>query len=117
MKRILTLLLFSMAALAQSHGLLIAWTPGTCPVGQTCGTAVNFNVMRSTVSGGPYSQIAQTTANITNFVDSTGTPGQKYFYVIQAVATGAPVASSPEGSGTFPFPPAPAPSSPTVTPQ
>lgn len=117
MKRLMMLLFFSAAVFAQQHGLSLAWTAGTCPTGQTCGATANYNVMRSTTSGGPYTQIAQTTGTVTTFLDTTGVPGTKYFYVIQALASGAPPAQSGEGSGVFPFPPAPAPGPPTVTQQ
>ena len=116
------ILFFTFAALGAAqppnvHGLLVTWPAGACPAGQTCGATTGYNVMRSTTSGGPYTQVGQTTAAITSFLDTTGISGTTYFYVIQALATGAPPSQGGEASGVFPFPPAPAPGIPTVKQQ
>ena len=117
-----SILFLTLAGLASAqqptvHGLLVTWPAGTCPAGATCGATIGYNVMRSTTQGGPYTQVGQTTPAVTTFLDSTGVPGTTYFYVIQALATGAPPSQGGEASGVFPFPPAPVPGIPTVKQQ
>jgi hypothetical protein len=47
--------------------------------------ASGYNVLRSTTSGGPYTQIAQVTPRTTlTYVDSTVTAGTTYYYVLQS---------------------------------
>ena len=47
--------------------------------------ASGYNVLRSTTSGGPYTQIAQVTPRTTlTYVDSTVTAGTTYYYVLRA---------------------------------
>lgn len=72
----------SVAVWAQSgHSVTIAWT-------YTQGTdlAVGFNVYRSTVTGGPYTQINTTLIpiNTLTFTDSIVVGGTSYFYVVDA---------------------------------
>jgi hypothetical protein len=85
-------------AQAVQHGVNVTWTAGTPTAGQVAATG--WKVDRSTVTGGPYTQIAAVT--VTNYLDTTGTAGTKYFYVIVGTAPGAIDAnSSPEASATF----------------
>ena len=70
--------------------------------------ASGYNVYRSTVSGGPYTQIAQNVATadpgpgLTNafmYSDSAGlTTGTEYFYVVRAVQSGSETVQSNEAS-------------------
>ncbi len=47
--------------------------------------ASGYDVLRSTISGGPYTQIAQVTPRTTlTYVDSTVTAGTTYYYVLRA---------------------------------
>jgi len=51
-------------------------------------SAASYNVLRGTVSGGPYAPVGNTT--VTAFSDKSGlVNGQTYFYVLQPVSSGA----------------------------
>jgi len=51
-------------------------------------SAGSYNVLRGTVSGGPYAPVGNTT--VTAFSDTSGlVNGQTYFYVLQPVSSGA----------------------------
>jgi hypothetical protein len=66
-----------------------------------------YRILRAVTSGGPYELVGQTTA--TTFDDLMLTPGQRYYYIVQAYDTapfrGGQVAESPpsaESSGQLP---------------
>jgi fibronectin type 3 domain-containing protein len=61
--------------------------------------ATSYNVLRSTASGGPYSQVA-TGVTTTTSTDTGLTNGQTYYYVVQAVNSAGPSANSNEASAT-----------------
>ncbi|MGD0730331.1 MAG: sugar-binding protein, partial [Terracidiphilus sp.] len=64
----------------------LTWTPST--------GAASYNVLRGTVSGGPYTQIANTAE--VGYIDSTVTNGTTYYYVVEGVnVSGASGYSSP----------------------
>lgn len=70
----------------------------------TANGAVTYNVLRSYVSGGPYTTIASTTQS--TYVDSTATPEVMAYYVVQAVnASGMASADSYELGVLTPVPP------------
>lgn len=72
----------SVAIWAQSsHSVTIGWT-----YSQGADLAVGFNVYRSTVTGGPYTQINTTLIPIgtLTFTDSVVVAGSTYFYVVDA---------------------------------
>jgi fibronectin type 3 domain-containing protein len=71
--------------------------------------ATNYNVKRSTTSGGPYAKISSSTS--ASYSDTGLTNGTKYFYVVSAVNSSGESANSMEISAT---PTAPA--SPPATP-
>jgi len=60
--------------------------------------ATNYNVKRSTTSGGPYSVISSPMA--TGFVDANATNGTKYFYVVSAVNSAGESANSSQVNAT-----------------
>ena len=92
--------LLTVALRAQtSHSITVAWT-------YTQGTdlAIGFNVLRSTVTGGPYTQINSTVLPLTTlqYIDTLGVGGTTYFYVVNAQgASGDLSANSAQVSATF----------------
>ena len=56
----------------------LSWTDGAT-------TVSGYNVYRSTVTGGPYSQLNSSLVSATQYVDSAVQAGQSYFYVVTAV--------------------------------
>jgi fibronectin type 3 domain-containing protein len=93
-------------ALATTTGnqqLSLTWTASS--------GATGYHVKRSTVSGGPYTQVGSPTA--TSYIDNALTNGTKYFYVVSAVNTAGESANSNQASGT-PASPAPASSAPAA---
>ena len=60
--------------------------------------ATSYNVKRATTSGGPYTQVANTT--VTNDTDGSLTGGTKYYYVVTAVNANGESANSTEVSAT-----------------
>lgn len=103
MKRILylvplfVLLLFWPVNAQTVHGILVTWVAGS--------NDVTFNVYRSTVTGGPYTQI-KSGLTMPTFEDTTGVGGTKYFYVVTGVDSVGESAFSNESSATFPLVPA-----------
>jgi endoglucanase len=63
--------------------------------------AGSYNIKRSTASGGPYATVA-TGITTTNFVDTTLSPGARYFYVASAVIGAAESVNSAEAALQFP---------------
>jgi hypothetical protein len=95
---IVAALLFWPAQAQTQHGVMLTWTAGTPGAGQVAATG--YLVERSTVTGGPYTQIASVT--VTSYLDTSGTAGSKYFYVVVGTAPGAiNSANSTEVSATF----------------
>ncbi|MDE3068942.1 MAG: chitobiase/beta-hexosaminidase C-terminal domain-containing protein, partial [Verrucomicrobiota bacterium] len=78
----------------------LTWTAST--------GATNYDVKRSTSSGGPYTTIASTTS--TSYTDTTVISGTTYYYVVSASNTGGESANSSEVSVTVPIPPPDSPS-------
>ena len=65
--------------------------------------ATGYNVKRSTVAGGPYSEIASNIAS-TNFTDLTASPCQSYFYIVTMVANAVESVPSSEALAIVPGP-------------
>ena len=81
-----------------SHSATLNWTASTS-------TVIGYDVYRGTVSGGPYTLLNSSVVTPTQYVDSTVSAGQTYYYVITAVASGGvQSAYSNQVSATIPTP-------------
>lgn len=81
---------------AQSgHNITLSWSAPT-----TGGAVTSYNVKRS-VSTGTEVTIATVPSTQTNYVDTTGVAGTKYFYVVSASNGAGESPNSNEGSATF----------------
>lgn len=81
-------------------------TAGNLQVGlawNTAANAANYNIKRSTTSGGPFAAIAN--SSTASFTDTTAANGTTYFYVVTAVSDGGESAASNESSATPVSPP------------
>ena len=79
----------------------LAGTAGNAQVSLTwsaSSTATSYDVKRSTISGGPYSQIASVTS--TSYTDATVTNGTVYHYVVCAVNAAGDSADSADAAVT-----------------
>lgn len=95
------------------HGVTLTWSE-TVPANCNC-APTGYNVLRSVTAGGENGTPINATpvaAPTTTYLDSTGTPGQTYFYEIVAVNPAGSSAPSNEVSATFLVPLA-APQSPS----
>ncbi len=79
-----------LAATAGSSQVSLTWNPSS--------GATSYNVKRATTSGGPYAQVANTSA--TNDTDGGLTNGTTYYYVVSAVNSAGESANSSEVSAT-----------------
>ena len=77
-----------LAASAGNQQVALTWTASS--------GATSYHVKRSTVSGGPYSQMSAPAS--TSYTDSAVTNGSKYFYVVSAVNASGESANSSEAS-------------------
>jgi fibronectin type 3 domain-containing protein len=91
-----------LAATAANAQVTLTWSAST--------GATSYHVKRSTMSGGPYAQVAAPAA--TNFADTGLTNGTTYFYVVSALDTAGESANSAQASAT-PVAPTQAPAVPT----
>src|ERR1700675_2998321 len=78
-----------------THSLTVSWTAPT-----TGGAPTTYNVKRA-VSSGAEAKIATVNAPATSYVDTNGTAGVTYFYVISAQNQFGESANSNEVSATF----------------
>jgi hypothetical protein len=79
------------------HTVTLAWA--------STASVAGYNVYRSTVSGGPYTQINTALDASTNYVDSTVQSGTTYFYVVTSVdGSGAQSAFSNQVTAIVPTP-------------
>lgn len=77
-----------------------------------------YNVLRSTVSGGPYAQVGSVAGNVLTFTDNTVLSNTTYFYVVRAQISGVESANSNQVTAAIPVvvtPPPPPPPPPPVT--
>ena len=81
-----------------AHSATLNWTASTS-------TVIGYDVYRGTVSGGPYTLLNPSPISGTQYVDSSVTAGQQYFYVVTAVASGnVQSVDSNQVSATIPTP-------------
>src|SRR5437879_2851733 len=78
---LLLLVLVSLASLSLAHSVVL-----TCSDADT--TVVSYSFFRSTVTGGPYSQINPSPLTSCGFTDSLVSAGQTFFYVSRATNSG-----------------------------
>ncbi len=62
----------------QAHSVYLSWDPGD-------GNAVGYNIYRSTVQTGPFSEINSALDSSTNYTDYTVVSGKTYYYVTTEV--------------------------------
>jgi fibronectin type 3 domain-containing protein len=83
------------------HGSFLTWNAPS--VTSTTSAAASYNIYRGTVSGGPYTLVANVTT--TSYTDPVAglSPGVTYFYVVRSVnIVGVEEEVSAEVSGTIP---------------
>jgi hypothetical protein len=84
------------SGVSTQHSVSLTWTPSTSVV-------VGYNVYRSLVSGGPYTQINGTLDSATAYTDSSVSSSTTYYYVTTAVdSTGTESAYSNEVKAAIP---------------
>ncbi len=81
-----------------SHFVTLGWTPSVSAV-------AGYNVYRSEVSGGPYSQLDSSLVVGDSYIDSNVQAGLTYYYTIKSVTpTGLESADSTQAVATIPNP-------------
>ena len=81
-----------------AHSAALNWTASTS-------TVIGYDVYRATVSGGPYTLLNPSPVVATQYVDSSVSAGQTYYYVVTAVASGnVQSVDSNQVSATIPTP-------------
>ena len=87
-----------LAATASGTSISLAWTASTDNIG-----VVGYQVLRSTINGSGYSQIA--TANTNSYTNTGLSVGTTYYYVVKAYDAAANVsATSTQAQATVPVP-------------
>jgi fibronectin type 3 domain-containing protein len=83
-----------------AHYVVLSWTAST-----TAGV-VGYNAYRGTASSGPFSQLNSSSISGTTFTDAGVQAGQRYYYVVTAIASDDVTASanSNVASATVPSP-------------
>ena len=74
-----------------------------------------FIVARSTMTGGPYTDVVTTAANVTSYNNTGLAPATTYYYVVRATNSGGSSANSAQASATTASPAPAAPSGLTAT--
>lgn len=96
------------ATTASQTQINLSWTDNS-------GNESSFVLSRATTSGGPYTEIATLSANVTSYNDTGLTSATTYYYIVRASNAGGSSANSTEASATtLPTPPV-APSSLSAT--
>jgi len=98
------------ATAVSSSQINLAWTDNST-------NETGFEIDRATTSGGPYTQIATTGANVTSYSDTGLSPSTTYYYRVRATNGAGDSGNSNEASATTFAPPSPpaAPSGLTAT--
>ena len=80
------------------HAVSLSWTASTSS------GVTGYDIYRSSVSGGPYTEVTTSPVAGTNYTDTTVAAGQTYFYVAAAVGSGGTSAYSNQAQATVPSP-------------
>jgi hypothetical protein len=80
----------NLAARAKAGKVQLTWTH--------IPNAVSYNIYRSTIAGGPYVKIANTTSTYSTWLDSNVVNGTTYYYVVRPMAVGVEWCQSNEAS-------------------
>ncbi|MGA2889383.1 MAG: sugar-binding protein [Terracidiphilus sp.] len=80
----------SLTAVAGNGKVTLTWAGST--------GAIGYNVLRGTVSGGPYTQVG--TPTVVAYTDRSVTNATTYYYVVEATNGGGASAPSPQASAT-----------------
>lgn len=97
---LLTLALAPLALGQSAHSVVLNWGASSTP-------NVTYNVYRSTITGGPYSQINMGGISVLTFTDSAVSNGTTYFYVVRAFDGTTESANSNEAKAVIPQAPTP----------
>lgn len=87
-------LFLSIVTLATAQSAKLTW------VQSKSGAVSGNNVYRSGVSGGPYSEVFESTSPIIRYIDASVVDGQTYCWVVTAVADGVESSYSNEACET-----------------
>jgi fibronectin type 3 domain-containing protein len=80
------------------HTVTLSWSA-------SASTVTGYNIYRSTISGGPYTQVNTALESALNYVDNTVQSGQRYYYVVTSVdSSGKESAFSNQVIATIPVP-------------
>lgn len=87
----------SASALPTSNtSLQLNWSENPNPLNNETG----FEIYRSTTSGGPYTLIAITAADVLTYADNNLLPATKYYYLIRSINNNGAGPNTPEFNGT-----------------
>src|SRR5207247_2584993 len=89
---------FTTLASSVAHSVPLNWIDSVSP------GVTSQHVYRSQISGGYYALLASLGASATGYTDSSVNPGQTYFYVITAIASGLESAYSNQATAVVPNP-------------
>lgn len=87
------------AAGVNKHSVTLTWVASTSP------NVMGYNILRGTVSGGPYAQVNSLLVTGTSYQDTTVQAGQTYYYVTTAIdSQGGESLNSNQATAVVPFP-------------
>jgi len=85
----------TLTAEGQTYSVLLSWLDNT--------NAAGYNLYRSTISGGPYSMIASTSAGVTSYLDTNVVCDATNFYVVRVTALNGYELCQSEEAGAAPI--------------